>query len=268
MRVAAALGILLPLLLSGCFSSPPPPATLQPWQALPCDPTEATHVGRTVRLVEGLRDPVRLAHRVAAWRGDELVGEPNATTSTPTSEPGAPQAEPSVSREWTTNVIADRLLHDAIRTFEESQQPQVLREASNAFDAMTAGAYHQLIVPDGAEEIIALGRDGREVTVMEMSRGTREQAYLALRIGLIRAFGQRVRALPVLVDDILVNFDPERATEAMRALDGLSSDHQVFIFTCHPSTVALARFISPGARIISLGEQKVTNLTPIWLDND
>ena len=173
-----------------------------------------------------------------------------------------------LTREWATNMIADRLLHDAIRAFEESQQPQVLREASNAFDAMTAGAYHQLLVPDGAEEIIALGRDGREVTVMEMSRGTREQAYLALRIGLIRAFGQRVRALPVLVDDILVNFDPERATEAMRALDGLASDHQVFIFTCHPSTVALARFISPGARIISLGEQKVTNLTPIWLDND
>lgn len=169
--------------------------------------------------------------------------------------------------EWSTNVVAGALIHEAVNAYGQSRQPEVLRSASDAFDAMTLGAYHQLVVLDGEGEIGAIGRDGREVSVAEMSRGTREQAYLALRIGLIRAFG-RARSLPVLIDDILVHFDPERAVEAMRALESLTSDHQLFIFTSHPSTVALARFVIPGTSVIALGEQKIAGLAPIWIDND
>ena len=45
--------------------------------------------------------------------------------------------------------------------------------------------------------------------------------------------------MPVVMDDILVNFDPERAQEACRAIGELSKDQQVLLFTCHPETVGL-----------------------------
>jgi uncharacterized protein YhaN len=41
------------------------------------------------------------------------------------------------------------------------------------------------------------------------------------------------------MDDILVNFDPDRAERAAEALHALAERHQVLFFTCHPRTAAL-----------------------------
>ncbi len=171
------------------------------------------------------------------------------------------------AREWAVNVVAGSLLREAQRIYEDERQPAVLREASDAFDAMTLGAYHRLVMAGNHEDIVAIGRDGKHVSVAEMSRGTREQAYLALRIGLIREFGTRIKALPVLIDDVFVNFDPDRAAEAMRALTGLAATHQVLVFTCHPSTVDLARAQNASTRVIQLDRQGVPGLTPIWIES-
>ena len=171
-------------------------------------------------------------------------------------------------REWSTQVIAATLLRAAVDGYGRQRQPEILRAASDAFDAMTLGAYHRLVALVDGGGIAAIGRDGREVNVAGMSRGVREQAYLALRIGLIRSFGGRAQPLPVLVDDVLVNFDPERAVEALRALASLTPDHQLFLFTSHPATVALARFVTPGASFVALGKHQVSGFAPIWLDNN
>ena len=38
------------------------------------------------------------------------------------------------------------------------------------------------------------------------------------------------------MDDILVNFDDERAALAARSIESLAEHHQVIYFTCHPET--------------------------------
>ena len=48
----------------------------------------------------------------------------------------------------------------------------------------------------------------------ELSRGTAEQLYLALRFGLIEEFARHAEPLPVVMDDILVNFDEARTERA------------------------------------------------------
>jgi hypothetical protein len=48
----------------------------------------------------------------------------------------------------------------------------------------------------------------------------------------------------------------------------LTPDHQVFLFTSHPATVALARFVTPGASFVALGKHQVSGFAPIWLDNN
>jgi uncharacterized protein YhaN len=52
------------------------------------------------------------------------------------------------------------------------------------------------------------------------------------------------------MDDILVNFDPDRADRAADALHALAERHQVLFFTCHPRT---AELLDPtGASTVSL----------------
>ena len=85
-----------------------------------------------------------------------------------------------------------------------------------------------------------------------MSRGTREQLYLSLRFGLIREFGERTERLPVVVDEVLVNFDPKRAGRAARAFAKLANTNQVLVFTCHPETVALFTDVASETQVIQI----------------
>ena len=85
-----------------------------------------------------------------------------------------------------------------------------------------------------------------------MSRGTREQLYLSLRFGLIREFGERTERLPVVVDEVLVNFDPKRAGLAARAFAELANTNQVLVFTCHPETVALFTDVASETQVIQI----------------
>jgi len=43
----------------------------------------------------------------------------------------------------------------------------------------------------------------------------------------------------VVMDDILVNFDPQRVRAAISTMLELASKHQILFFTCHPETVSL-----------------------------
>jgi uncharacterized protein YhaN len=69
--------------------------------------------------------------------------------------------------------------------------------------------------------------------VLEMSRGTREQLYLAMRFGLIDEYETRSEPLPAVMDDIFVNFDDERDERIVKILSQFSKQRQVIVFTCH-----------------------------------
>ena len=86
-----------------------------------------------------------------------------------------------------------------------------------------------------------------------LSRGTQEQLYLALRFGFIQQFAEQETSLPVIVDEILVNFDPLRARRAAEAFVELARTSQVLVFTCHPSLVALFTEVDREARVINIG---------------
>ena len=143
------------------------------------------------------------------------------------------------AREWAKLTLAQNLLNEARRKFERERQPGVVRHAEKFFTEITEGRYRQVYAPLGEQTITVTDSDGQTKQPSELSRGTREQLFLSLRFGLIRELGQRTEPLPVVVDEILVNFDPDRALRAAMAFTQLSSTNQVLVFTCHPTVVEL-----------------------------
>ena len=156
------------------------------------------------------------------------------------------------AQEWVTLTLAGALLEQARHRYEEDRQPAVVHRAEDYFAHITNGRYPQLKAPIEEHEIEVMQRDGERKPTDALSRGTQEQLYLALRFGLIEEFADRSARLPVIVDDILVNFDPERATRAAEALRQLSRSNQVIVFTCHPRIVDLFNEVSPGVATIPL----------------
>ena len=153
------------------------------------------------------------------------------------------------ARDWARLTLAQNLLEEARRKFERERQPGVVRHAEKFFTEITEGRYRQVYAPLGEQTITVTDADGQTKQPSELSRGTREQLFLSLRFGLIRELGQRTEPLPVVVDEVLVNFDPERALRAAVAFTELSHTNQVLVFTCHPTVVELFRNAASEARI-------------------
>ena len=102
---------------------------------------------------------------------------------------------------------------------------------------MTRGRYTNVFSPLGESELRVTDGDGQSLRPDQLSRGTREQLFLSLRFGLIRELGQHSERLPVIVDEALVNFDPDRGLKAAHAFLELAEQNQVLVFTCHPQIV-------------------------------
>jgi uncharacterized protein YhaN len=156
----------------------------------------------------------------------------------------------ALATQWAVHAIAARLLAETRQRYERERQPDVLRAAEAHFSRFTGGRYARIVAPPGDAGVRVETEAGEARVTDELSRGTAEQLYLALRFGLIEEFARHAEALPVVMDDILVNFDADRAARAAAAVGDLSSRHQVIYFTCHAWT---AEMVDPdGHRTLAL----------------
>ena len=156
------------------------------------------------------------------------------------------------AREWSRLTIAEALLDKTRQKFEQERQPSVIRHAQDFFSGVTGQRYQRLYAPIGQQTITVTDATGAGKQPAELSRGTREQLYLALRFGLIREFGEHAERLPVVVDEALVNFDPERARLAAESFSQLAETNQVLVFTCHPATAEMFADAA-GAHVVDIG---------------
>ncbi len=149
------------------------------------------------------------------------------------------------------SAVGVRLLDRARERFDRVRQPEVVRVAGKVFSAMTLGRYTDVRIPLDAE-ISVVTADGNLKPAADLSQGTAEQLYLALRVGLISSLGQLGQNLPVLMDDIAVNYDPERLVAASAAIAELSRVRQTILFTCHAATAEVMLGSVPGSKLLSL----------------
>ena len=145
------------------------------------------------------------------------------------------------ARRWTTLTVAENILKEAQRKFEQERQPDVIRNTERFFRQITEERYKTVYSPLGENKILvsATNEDPKEPS--QLSRGTREQLYLSLRFGLIQELTQHTESLPVVVDEVLVNFDQQRGLQAAIAFTKLAQSIQVLAFTCHSWVVDLYR---------------------------
>ncbi len=155
------------------------------------------------------------------------------------------------AREWAKLEFARELLNRTSQKFEKDRQPSVVQHAQGFFSRVTGERYKRVYVPSGEQTVTVEDSNGAQKRPLELSRGTREQLFLALRFGLIMGFGEHAERLPVVVDEVLVNFDPERARLAMESFALLSKTNQVLVFTFHPDTAKLFEEVT-DAQIIEI----------------
>ncbi|MCF6094719.1 AAA family ATPase [Microaerobacter geothermalis] len=141
-------------------------------------------------------------------------------------------------KEWCVLSLCKNLLKNAREVYERERQPSVVKGASQYFNTMTGGRYQKMISPLDEKKLLVVTGDGRQLEPYQLSRGTAEQLYLSMRFSLAGEFSRKV-SLPLILDDIFVNFDPERLHYAIDTLAEVSRNHQILLFTCHPHVSGL-----------------------------
>lgn len=145
---------------------------------------------------------------------------------------------------WLRARLAQALLAQALGQFRERAQGPMLRAASGYFATMTGGAYARLQSEpgDGDQPVLQVHRqDGRTLGVDGLSEGTRDQLYLALRLAALELHRARGIDLPLVLDDVLMTSDDERALHMLHTLAAFAQGAQVLVFTHHRHLLELAR---------------------------
>ena len=110
----------------------------------------------------------------------------------------------------------------------------------------------RIVQDDSDEKLAVVDASGGRRRPGHLSRGTSEQLYLCVRLGLASEVGNRAEPLPLVMDDVLVNFDSSRARAMAIELRAFAERHQVLIFTCHSFTRDLFRSLDASVRIEEL----------------
>ncbi len=156
--------------------------------------------------------------------------------------------------QWAPLVLADAVLKKTLERFELRNQPEMLRHVESLLKQITGGRYvaiRRRLDDQQTPQIRAA--DGQWKEPAELSTGTREQLYLAIRLAYVRHYCGTSESLPMVMDDILVNFDDQRARNTLTCLAEISKDVQIIFLTCHEATVQLAGSVIPDVQPLYLG---------------
>lgn len=133
--------------------------------------------------------------------------------------------------------IAYGIIQKARDKFLSERSPKFLTTASEYINYITEGKYNKISLSDKGTSIMVSSNKKRnfdfESVDEVLSRGTKEQVYLALRLAMLERFDPNGDKLPIILDEALVNWDKARFKKIIEIMDMLSKDRQVFIYTCH-----------------------------------
>ncbi len=204
---------------------------------------------------EDLYARIRDAIRLSGEESKELMlmdGSAEALEAADKMEQVATNIQNHVDQYVKTRLAA-KVLKEEIERYREENQDPVLTIASRIFAEITLGSFVGLrsdVSDAGSPVLVGLRPDESRVAVQGMSDGTRDQLYLALRLATLEWRLESSEPIPLIVDDILVNFDDDRSRATLSVLAQLSVQNQVLLFTHHQQVVDEARKLQGKADIV------------------
>ena len=209
--------------------------------------TEQDMLEQLIAQDEAARDAALAARTQARSAFDAVNGDARAALAAESSRERLAVVA-RLATDWARLRLARELLDRSVQTYQTRSQGPMLAAASRWFSRMTAGRWQKLL-PDWSDDdqiLIAERDDGLRLPVARLSEGTADALYLSLRLAAIEVRLDAAPAIPLLLDDVLMTFDDERAVLTLQGLAELAQRNQVVYFTHHPHLLELARGALPS----------------------
>lgn len=146
--------------------------------------------------------------------------------------------------------IASKSIETASDNLRAEISPRLGEYATELMGIMTDRRYTSFDISNGLK-VSYTTEDGEKRSVDFLSGGTRDLAYIAVRLALIDML--YTEKPPICFDESFAHQDNNRARAMMKALAHLSDEgHQSFIFTCRAREAALAKELVKGSEVFTL----------------
>lgn len=146
--------------------------------------------------------------------------------------------------------IAIDTLTESFAAMRQSFSSVLKTETSSIFSQLTEGTYSSVDISKDMELKVNREDIFGAKEWQFLSAGTTDQAYLALRLALVKLISVDKCALPVIMDDSLTQYDDKRSEAALKLLTQYSTEHQTILFTCHSDILTKAEEL--GINIIKM----------------
>ena len=130
--------------------------------------------------------------------------------------------------QWAGYKVAASLIEKTLRYAKNDRLPTTIRDTQFYFQELTHGEYTDITVTD--DSIMVTHQTGELFHPSELSRGTAEQLYAALRFSFVKNIAENI-PLPMVIDDGFVNFDETRKNEMWHLMARVSKKVQILYFT-------------------------------------
>jgi uncharacterized protein YhaN len=140
--------------------------------------------------------------------------------------------------------LAATVVRHAIERYRRLHQDPLLERANRLFTRFTLGSFVELFVDvdeRGRGVLMARQRDRVLLQMEGLSKGTREQLFLALRIAAIERYVASAGPVPVIFDDVFIESDEPRSERIFAALGELAARTQVIVLTHHHHLIDVGR---------------------------
>lgn len=135
-----------------------------------------------------------------------------------------------LSQEIAAIDLAQEIMTTLSTTIRDSFGLYLNKEASKLITHITGGIYNSMSVDENLH--VFMNTKTKLVPLEQVSSGTMDQVYLALRLAAARLIQKGTDPLPLIFDDSFVLYDDERLRTALKWLVE-AYPGQIIIFTCH-----------------------------------
>ena len=137
-------------------------------------------------------------------------------------------------KQMTDNYLSLQLslyyIREGIEKFEKEHQGEIITKAAEYFAGISDNRYVRIKKSLANGEIICVTKDNYERKLPELSTGSREQLLLAMRLSLIDYIEKSFEPLPLILDDVFVNFDYQRRDRMTEIVKNFAKNRQVLLF--------------------------------------